>query len=76
MKRQYQPTEVHAPLAASAAQLDLAGRTAFAAAASAPEDASAPLPAPVLTLAAPAGSAWWEEEEPETRTGGVCLLIA
>jgi hypothetical protein len=30
----------------------------------------------VLTLAAPAGSAWWEEEEPETRTGGVCLLIA
>jgi hypothetical protein len=76
MKRQYQPTEVQSRLAAGAAQLDLAGRTAFAAGAPATEDASIPHPAPVVTLAAPTGGAWWEEDEPETRTGGVCLLIA
>lgn len=33
-------------------------------------------PAAVEGLEARGSSAWWEEEDPETRTGGVCLLIA
>lgn len=76
MKRHYQPTEDQAPLVPSAAQPDFAGRRACAVAGSAASDASAPYAAPVVTLAAPEGAAWWEEEEPVVRTGGVCLLIA
>jgi len=76
MKRHYQPTEDQTPLESGAAQSDFAGRRTCGVAGSATSDAGVPQAAPVVTLAAPAGGAWWEEDEPETRTGGVCLLIA
>lgn len=82
MKHQHKQPEVQSPLAFGEILPDLAGHPVDAA-----KDteflqetqcltAGAPHPTPVVTLAAPEGSAWWEEDEPVTRTGGVCLLIA
>lgn len=85
MKRQHKQPEAQSPLALGDAQLDFAGQPVGAAGETEETEflkktrsltACAPYPAPVVTLVAPEGNAWWDEEEPDTRTGGVCLLIA
>lgn len=72
MKRQHKQPEVQPSPAIGDGLPDLAGQQALAAVGLAIGNASTPM----VTLAAPEGSVWWDEEEPVARTGGVCLLVA
>jgi len=76
MKRQHNQSDDQSPRTAGDALPDSTGRQTFTYTGLATgTDGCAPA-SPVATLNAPMGEAWWDEEEPMTRTGGVCLLIA
>lgn len=75
MKRQHTQPENQPPLTAGDALPGRAGQPVGAAKATPFLSASTPHPTHVVTLTTPEEEVWWDEE-PVTRAGGVCLLIA